>query len=193
MASALNNTVKFMAKMNNIVTESMDLNLSANSVLDEYAQLPTISNKLTYPVSYVPVAAFKEHHDAPRPYGVSINALSLFMEMNNLRDVVGAVRLIAEANDISDKDICLVMPGDDLIRKEISEAKQDTEPASAKLKVKHLQNTGAMVKDLRNYGLCVCKEPGVMDIKWDAKTNIVNIDRTSSFGDGVDWDSLKNY
>lgn len=190
MASALNNTVKFLSRVTDLVTEDVDLSLSSQSVLDAYTSLPTVSSKLNFPVKEVPIAQFES---GSVKYGVSVNVLSLFMEMNMLTDPNQAIHMIAEANDLKDNEIAIVMPDITLIRQQIQEAKDDTEPSTAKVKVKNLQRTGAMIRELKNRGLPVCKEPGVLDVKWNEKTNIVNIEKTSSYLDGVDYDSLRNY
>lgn len=190
MATALHNTVKFLSGLHNIVTEDMNLKLSSETLIDQYYSLPTVESNLVYPVKEVPVALFES---GPIRYGVSVNVLSLFMEMNQLTDLDQAIHMIAEANDLRDRDLAIVMPPVSVIRQQIQEAKDDTEPSSAKAKVSHLQRTGSMVQEIKNKGIPICKEPGVMDVKWNAKTNIVNIEKPSSYLNGIDYDSLRNY
>lgn len=191
MSVALHNTVKFLSKIEGIVTENTDFALAKDFLLEEYNNIPEAPHNMAYPVKDVPVASFNE--DGNLSYGVSVHPLALFMEMNKLTDIKEAVKLIAEANNIDYRDLAVVLPPSSEILHDIQEAKDDTEPSSAKVKVNHLHRTGTMVQALKTSGLSVAKEPGVLDAKWNTNTNIVNIERTSSFGDGIDYDSLKNY
>lgn len=192
--SSLSNTIRYLAGTETFVTEDMNMKLDLENVLDEYANLPEVPNKLVFPVSEVPIASFEEADDFAYKYGLNVNVLSLFMEMNEMRDLHNAINMITEHNHIDRKDLCIVFNSNDDIRAMVEDAKHDTEPSSAKVKVHNINRTGALVQALKKDGLGVAKEPGVTDIKWNEKTHIVNIDSTTPFmSDGVDWDSLKNY
>lgn len=192
--SALSNSIRYLAGTETFVNEDMNIKLSIENVLDEYAALPEVPNKLVFPVKDVPVASFEESEDALYKYGVNVNVLSLFMEMNNIRDLHTAINLITESNKIDRKDLCIVFNSSDDIKAMVEDAKHDREPESAKVKVKNLNKTGQLIQAIKKDGLGVAREPAVKDIKWNEKTHIVNIDQSTPFmSDGVDWDSLKNY
>lgn len=192
--SSLSNTIRYLAGTETFVNEDMNMKLDLDNMLTEYANLPEVPNKLVFPVSEVPIASFEESDDFRYKYGLNVNVLSLFMEMNEMKDLHNAINMITEHNHIDRQDLCIVFNSDDDIKAMLEDAKHDKEPSSAKIKVHNLNRTGALVQALKKDGLGVAKEPGVTDIKWNEKTHIVNIDQTTPFmSDGVDWDSLKNY
>lgn len=182
--------INYLSSVDRAVQEDTDLNLSIESLIDEYASLPVTNTKMYLPPEQVPIIIYEGSSNYR--YGLSLDMFGLFMEKNGMTDIGSAYRSICEANQLQPGEVALIFDSDDELKKAIQECRCCCDGESKQKLKSFLQKTGGLLKELKNH-IPVAKEPSVTEIDWNSNEKIVNIEKDSNYMSSFDAEAFKTY
>ena len=183
--------IAYLSAVEESTIEDVGIDLNVDTVIDEYASMPTVSSKMFFPADQVPIVMY-EHGGSPCRYGVSVDIFEIFMEKNGITDIYEGYSRVCEANNIEEGELALIFDSEDELKKAIHECRCCCDN---KEKVKHLKNltkTGGLLKELKDK-IPIAKEPGVTEVDWKTNDSIVNINTSDNYISSFDIDSFKAY
>ena len=178
---SINKTIALLSKAEPFIQEDTNLQLTAKAVLEAYTDLPKVPT-MEFPAEAVPIAKFDEAAEAPTPYGIKADIFGLFMEQNNLTDIVEARNLIGAANKIEPEHISLVFESASKVVDMIEEARRESHIAKRDARFKVVSRLGYLVDNLKKGKVSVVREPDPVKQIDFSDSNIVNINTTTPIG-----------
>lgn len=188
----VNRFIAYISEAEQLVQEDVGLDLAIEQVVDEYAKIPTTHSKLFFPADQVPIIVYEDSQEADCSYGVGIDIFGLFMEKNNITDIKEAYSIICKKNNLQEGQLALIFDSDDALKAAIQECRCCGDCKEKNKKLANLSKTGGLLKAIKN-DIPIAKEPSVLDIKWDEKQSIVNIDRNDNYMSSFDKEAFNLY
>lgn len=183
--------IGYLSTIEENTVEDVGTDLSVDTVIDEYASMPTVATRMFFPADQVPIVMY-EHGGSPYRYGVSVDIFEIFMEKNGITDIYEGYERICKANDIAEGELALIFDSDDELKKAIHECRCCCDNKEKVKQLKNLTKTGGLLKELKDK-IPIAKEPSVTEVDWKTNTNIINIDTSDNYISSFDVESFKTY
>ena len=122
---------------------------------DEYVEIEELEDDIEYNEDMVPV--IQQEVEEGFRYLVEMDNLAKFMDSVEEEDPEEALKRIADANELEEATMCIVVESDQYIQQLISEAKTANK-AGSKVKLGKLSASAKLLKNLKNKGIKVLKK-----------------------------------